>query len=426
LISHKKINSGNSHKLIKYSPNANRDTVLKSLTISIVFQSIRRNKKGFHKTMWRSVFLHEFLDSNIRNFHALAGTPTPDSLTLVPSSSPPLQTNAVHITSGRGFKYVLEEPLDQVIGVSGRVHIRVPFSDRSDHPILIMGLGDIVELKILQKLKVREVVVISQTALLRIGQTEIELGTVYLPGPLVPPMYSEVKFYWHTSGQARLLYNGQLVGYHNAVARGAQFDVTNVVFGMPDAPPATNPGYDISRVFVRVLRRPDSLSDFSKLHPEIPFPDPGAFERCQLAANNNLLAMGDRLRQFMSLFHENSSQPWTITSGPAEGPFQPRSITAHEFATQAGIAFARMMRTGDFSASDAFLEPFEKFLRILHDALPEEFTSLAEELINTPAVPEECTELFQSIREENKETLGQLLDLLSKANDRAIHIAGGV
>jgi hypothetical protein len=61
----------------------------------------------------------------------------------------------------------------------------------------------------------------------------------------------------------------------------------------------------------------------------------------------------------------------------------------------------------------------------LHDAQPAEFTALAEELINTPAVPEECAALFQSIREKNQETLGPLFDLLSTANDRVRDIAGG-
>ena len=34
--------------------------------------------------MWRSVFLHEFIDQRITNFQALPGAPTPASLTLAP------------------------------------------------------------------------------------------------------------------------------------------------------------------------------------------------------------------------------------------------------------------------------------------------------------------------------------------------------
>jgi hypothetical protein len=351
--------------------------------------------------MWRSIFLHEFLDSNIRNFKALAGTPTPASLTLTPTPSPPLQTNTVAITPGRGFEYTLAEPLDQVIGISGRVSLRIPFSSGSDSPIPIMQVGDNAEFSILKKPPGANqgLGVFTQVgkALLRIGSTTVELGNVSLLPQ--PSFFSELRFDWHTSGQARLLQDGQLVGYQNAVGPSVRLDVANVVFGIPNAPLETNPSYAIGRVFVRALRRPDSLLDFSKLHPEIPFPDPQAFERCQLPTINNLLAMGDRLRQFMSLFHQNFSQPWTAASGPVEGPFKSEAILAHKFATRAAIEFARMMRTGDFSAADTFLEPFEKFLRILHDAQPAEFTALAEELINTPAVPEECAALFQSIRE---------------------------
>src|SRR4030095_296712 len=98
--------------------------------------------------MWRSVFLHEFLDSNIRNFQALDGRPTPASLTLTPHPSPPLQANAVGITPGRGFEYTLAQPLDQVIGISGRVRLRVPLDPGLISPIPIMKVGDQAEFQI--------------------------------------------------------------------------------------------------------------------------------------------------------------------------------------------------------------------------------------------------------------------------------------
>ena len=374
--------------------------------------------------MWRSIFLHEFLDTNIRNFQALAGSPTPDSLMLTPIPSPPLPTNAVHITPGRGFEYVLDQPLDQVIGVSGTVRIKYPAEPRAHHPASVMKIGDTVEFRIgFVSLVDPAMGFFSRPAFLGIGQFQTELGTL----SLWPDRFHEIRFDWHSSGQVHLMQDGKLVGYQNAAAPGVQLNVGHIVVGKPAPEPGRpDPNYMIGKVFVRVLRRPDSLADFSKLHPPIPFPHPEDFQRCQLATINTLMAMGDKLRQFMALFHQNYSQPWSSASGPAEGPFEPEAIAAHEFAIQAASQFARIVQTGDFSTADTFLEPFEKFLRILHDAQPAEFTALAEEIINTTAVSNECAELFQSIREKHKETLGPMVDLLAKANDRVRDIAGGI
>lgn len=127
----------------------------------------------------------------------------------------------------------------------------------------------------------------------------------------------------------------------------------------------------------------------------------------------------------MSLIHQNLSQPWTAGSGPAEGPLQAESIAAHQLAKEAVVALAKMIPTGDFSAEGAFLEPFEGLLRILHDAQSAEFTSLVAELTNISAVPEECSSVAQEMLEKNKEMLGPIVDVLSKANDRLRDVAGG-
>ncbi len=384
--------------------------------------------RGYYKRMWRSIFLHEFLDSNIRNFQAIAGKPTPSSLTLTPIPSPPLRTNAVGITPGRGFEYTLAQPLDQVIGISGRVRLRFPFQAGSDSPIPIMKVGEHAELNLLQKPLVAHsdfsAFAPLATVLLRIGSTNVGLGTVsLLPQP--PSFFSELRFDWHTSGQARLLQDGRLVGYHNAVAPSVRLDVNNLVFGMPDVPLATKPNYAIGRVFVRVLRRLDALADFAKLLPTIPLSDPKLFEPCYLQAILHLLAMVDRLRQFMSLIHQKTSQPWTLASGPAEGPFRPEAIAAHDLATQAAIELTNMMRKGDFSTANAFLEPFEAFLRSLHDLAPEEFAVLAKDLAHAHQFPTDCALEAESILEKNRRVLGSLLDVLSKASDRLQDVAGG-
>ena len=53
--------------------------------------------------MWRSVFLHEFIDHKITNFHALPGRLTSPSFTLVPSAAIVAGTNSVEVTRGKGL-----------------------------------------------------------------------------------------------------------------------------------------------------------------------------------------------------------------------------------------------------------------------------------------------------------------------------------
>jgi hypothetical protein len=376
--------------------------------------------------MWRSVFLHEFPDNEIRNFQALPGYATPASLALTPIANPQLQHNTVQISPGRGFDYTLAEPLDEVIGASGRVRLRYPIQ-AGTNPVSIMQVGDMAELRVqpfLDPLFNPAELSARARGLLRIGGTEIELGVLVFPHR----RFTEVRFDWHTSGQARLLQDGDLVGYQNAVAPAAQLDVTRVVFGLPPSvmsPGGPLPRYEIQRVFVRALRRSDSLAAFTRLLPDVPMPDDPLFERCYVRATINLLAMVDRLRQFMSLVNQKLSQPWTSASGPPEGPFTPEAVTAHQLATQSVVELGRMMRTGDFSTAEPFLDPLEQFLRILHKTLPDEFSALAKELMESTALPDECVPALEAVLDDNRQSFGPLLDVLLAASKRIESIVGG-
>jgi hypothetical protein len=119
------------------------------------------------------------------------------------------------------------------------------------------------------------------------------------------------------------------------------------------------------------------------------------------------------------------SQAWTQESGPASGPFTPAATEAHALATASVAELTRMLRTGDFSLPDQFLDPFTAFLRILHGALPAQFEALAAELAALPAVPEECRAVLEPTYEKNKDALGPIVDLFAAAADRLRHVAGG-
>lgn len=77
--------------------------------------------------MWRSVFLHEFIDHRISNLHALPGRLTLPSLTLVPSAAVVAGTNSVEVTRGKGLEYMFDEPLRDVIGSVAACGSRIRF-----------------------------------------------------------------------------------------------------------------------------------------------------------------------------------------------------------------------------------------------------------------------------------------------------------
>ena len=88
--------------------------------------------------MWRSIFLHEFIDHEISNFQAVAGQATPASLALTPTVDSGV--NSVEITPGKGFEYLIAQPLQQVIGVSCRVRLVCPDPFLDPNGAFVQGL----------------------------------------------------------------------------------------------------------------------------------------------------------------------------------------------------------------------------------------------------------------------------------------------
>jgi hypothetical protein len=370
--------------------------------------------------MWRSVFLHEFIDHRITNFQALAGNPTPGSLTLTPSDAAVPGVNAVRINPGAGFEYVLGTPLPQVIGISCRVRLLYPINPQPQmFPVIRLGAGaELLMWPLTHPLP--DLTGTLSLARVWIGSGYKNLGNIVLPAR----NFVEFRFDWHTSGQARILADGRLVAYHNAVSPGVSFAVDRVAFGMPNTqPPSAQPLYQIARVFVRVLQRPDALAHFSKLLPEVnPIPDQN---RCRMRVMSNILATVDRLRAFMAAFHQARSQPWSEQTGPAAGPFQPDATKAHTLAVAAVAELVRMLRTNDFAEPQRFLDPFTDFLRILYASQPQQFAALAADLDATKIVPDDCRAMFEAAVDESREALAPIIKLLTEASDRARRIAGG-
>ena len=92
------------------------------------------------------------------------------------------------------------------------------------------------------------------------------LGNVVLPAN----RFVEFRFDWHASGQARILADGRLVAYHNAVAPGALLNFDRVAFGMGNVTPASpQPLYHLSRIFVRALARPAGNHIYQPRHADL-------------------------------------------------------------------------------------------------------------------------------------------------------------
>jgi hypothetical protein len=369
--------------------------------------------------MWRSVFLHEFIDHRIGNFQALPGRPTPTSFLLQPGDAPVPGVNAVAISPGSGFEHVLDAGLNQIVGLSARVRMIYPLNPQPQL-FSVVRLGSAAELlfwPLSDPLPDRS----GTLALARVwvGSGFRSLGNVVLPAN----RFVEFRFDWHASGQARILADGRLVAYHNAVAPGALLAFDRVAFGMGNVTPASpRPLYHVARVFVRALSRPDTLAHLSMLLPQVAAtPD---VNRCRFRIIAGLLAVVDRLRAFMGGTHAGLSQPWSEQAGPASGPFRPEAVEAHALATAAAAALVKMLRTGDFAAADAFLEPLGRFLRLMRDAQPQAFAALAAEIDAMQVVPEDCRAAFEASAEEQA-AFAPIIELLARAEALVRAIAGG-
>lgn len=189
--------------------------------------------------MWRTVLLHELPDHTIRPFQGLPGSLTPGSLALNPSES------TVLIAPGRSLHYVLDTPLVEVIGVSCQLRFKYP-GRTVDSSVRILRLGDAFDLR-LEPLTTFQALV-----RIRLHRAWHDIGQ--LPNPST--RFAELRFDWHTSGKTYLRVDGRLVGYHDALSRGARLTISDVTFGSPESlPTSPDSPYQLGEFFVRTLSR---------------------------------------------------------------------------------------------------------------------------------------------------------------------------
>lgn len=188
--------------------------------------------------MWRSVLLlNEFPDHDVRSLQGLPGSLSPGSPTLDPSDG------AVLIAPGRSLSYVLDTPLEDVVGLSCRLRIR-----QSDPAVTsslpILRLGDSFDLR-LEPLTAFQ-------ALVRVRLHRVWHDIGQLPNSI--SRFAELRFDWHTSGKTFLRVDGRLVGYHDALSRGSRLTIKDITFGSAGSlPTAADQPYQLGEFYVRAL-----------------------------------------------------------------------------------------------------------------------------------------------------------------------------
>jgi hypothetical protein len=365
--------------------------------------------------VWKSLLLHEMPNGDLRNYSAVPGLVSTGSFQLNPDA----------IAPGQEFEFTLETPQSEVVGVSFRVRLRKPIAGLD--PERIARAGTDVDFS-LQRLDTPAIdapeLAAAHQALLRIGPgPTVPLGVLILPHR----SYVDIRFDWHTSGQARLLLNDQLVGYHNAESPGMSVSITSLAFGRSDVHAGPGARYGVTRFFVRALRRVDALDAFSSLLPEVPPNDDPRLARCRELAREEVLHAADALRPFMALFHQQFSAPWDAESGAPEGPLADESKDAHRLAIGAASNLVQMLRRNDFKHPEQFLEPFEAFLRTLHDAVPNQFESLAQSLLLTGPreLNETCVQMLAQDRLARGQAMAPMIRLVEEASGIVEQLAGG-
>ncbi|WP_371402099.1 hypothetical protein OHA10_29875 [Kribbella sp. NBC_00662] len=189
--------------------------------------------------MWRSVLLREFPDHDSWSVRGLPGTWSPGPLAPGPAGG------IATIAPGRSLHYVLDTPLVEVVGISCLLRFKHP-GRIVDSSVRILRLGEAFELSLEPLTTFRALVRI------RLHRSWHDIGQLANPATC----FTELGFDWHTSGKTYLRVDGHLVGYHDALSRGARLSISDITFGSPE-PVLTSPApcYELGEFSVRTRTR---------------------------------------------------------------------------------------------------------------------------------------------------------------------------
>lgn len=352
--------------------------------------------------MWKSLFLHEFLDKNPRIFKARPGRVTS-------TLGSPVH-GEVFLNPGEGLTHEFLTTVNDVIGLSGRLSLHIPGFANPPGPL---RLGNGVSFSVTTHDETGALVPTVAFVTLKIGNQSVQTTT-----SVSHAGFQEFRFDWHTSGQARITKDGTLIAYHNAIATGVTLQVPSIAFGM-GADLAAEP-CSVRKVFVRVLRRPDALATLISLLPAIQLPTDPEELKCLGGVGVDVVRKLDRLRPLMAKFHQMTSKPWTAAPDPGAGPFQPAATLTHARALSAGDELVRLLHKRDYANSTNLLLRLARFLRAIRTVLPVEFKSLAKEILRPPLPLGPTCEQIRKPVEQSVAPYGHLLRRLFEELHRVV------
>ena len=373
--------------------------------------------------MWRSVFLHEFLGLSIRNYQAVAGSFTTSPA--LPAPRPEAPGPVVRVRPGQFMRFRPDETWTDVVALSAHLRLRVPTQPMAI-PFPIIRVGDGMELTLRFDLPIEASdtpsgVAARGRAALRLGSTTVDLAPLEIPHRT----YVDLRVDWHTSGVAALTVQGQIQGYVNGLATGARIALGDIlVGGVSPIGFLAIPFYDVSRVFVRAMRRPDSLVGSVRLLGDADLPIDDRLERCVLLRSRQILALMDRIRALVAVFTQQTTSPGDLLSGTISGSFSPEALRARELGRLIYLRFAEMAKARDYSDTGTLLAAFTELLELLHTAAPTEFETLVADHFATTEEDPDCQALAADILARNEASLRPLLTLLDDMNDRLRDVAG--
>jgi len=364
-------------------------------------------------SVWKSIFLHEFLDDDLLNFIATDGTLiTSPFLPVMTRHGNQPSTFAAQIMHDKWFRFELAEPFEKVIGIDVTFSISIPINNISIGPGAqqLISIGQLFYIRVIKGPNNP-----GHTSSPAWLQVISEVGQS--PGTFAPFIYEKEKFSnlrinWRTSGQLRIWYNGKLVAFYNNFAAQQKFNIGHIVIGHPEDNVISTDYVEMSHIYLKLLREDDALRRVAKEFPVQYCEDP-RLERCTKMLQAKQLEIMDLFRSFMSKFiRKTTAASWQADNEGPESPFTKEANIAHEVATKSFLSFLKFLKEPSDINRKHFLNLIGQFFNILFTTAPDEYAAFLKKLEQYQYVDAECRKYAGQIFDQNRAKLEPIQQLI--------------
>jgi hypothetical protein len=359
--------------------------------------------------VWHSIFLQEFPDRNLRNFHSVQGR-------LITSAQPPdVSADAAEgwvalIFPERWYRFQPEAAFDGVVGVDIALRVHIPRTSIQNFtdPIVLVSIGDQLQLSAQFRLPLEVSEPVAMASLrFRTAGSALEWSSF----PINQRRYAHLRVNWYTSGQAQIWHDRELVAFANHVAPRAKLKTSDIVIGDPSlsAAPGVISHFRLGYLYVRLVREHDAFTELGKNLP-LDLPDDPRLQQCIQQIRGQQLAILDRVRAFMSRLSQKTTTNWQ--AGDPGGPFSTAAVDAQKLGKDALRAFILFLETLEQARADEALDRFTKFFGVLRLHAPDDMKAMVAEIAAVPEVSEECRAVAERILTLNEPRLGPVQRLM--------------